>query len=65
MRIVLVFLRKNTKIHKNGRIHELCVSALSLVWFAGATPEIFNVVAMSIFPLFGHFFPLPFFFQAS
>ena len=22
-----------------GEIHELCVSALSLVWFAGATPE--------------------------
>ena len=27
-------------IHKNGRkIHELFVLALSLVWFAGATPD--------------------------
>ena len=32
--------RKNTRIHtKMGEIHELFVLALSLVWFAGATPE--------------------------
>ena len=38
--IVLVFLWKNTRIHKNGRhSYELFVLALSLVWFAGATPE--------------------------
>ena len=29
--IVLVFPRKNTRIHKNGRIHELFVVAISLV----------------------------------
>ena len=34
MWIVLVFLRRNTRM---GEIHELCVLALSLVWFAGAT----------------------------
>ena len=35
-----VFLRKNTRIHtKMGEIHELFILALSLVWFAGATPE--------------------------
>ena len=39
MWIVLVFLRKNTRIHKKGEIHELFVLALSLVWFAGATPD--------------------------
>ena len=40
MWIVLVFLRKHTRIHKNGRNSwELFVLALSLVWFAGATPE--------------------------
>ena len=38
--IVLVCLRKNTRIHtKMGEVHELCVSALSWVWFAGATPD--------------------------
>ena len=32
---------KNTRIRrKMGEIHELFVLALSLVWFAGATPEI-------------------------
>ena len=38
---VLVFpKKKNTRIHtKMGEIHELFVLALSLVWFAGATPE--------------------------
>ena len=37
---MLVFLRKNTRIGiKMGEIHELFVVALSLVWFAGATPE--------------------------
>ena len=37
---MLVFLRKNTRIHtKMGEIHELFVLAPSLVWFAGATPE--------------------------
>ena len=30
---------KNTRIHKKSEIHELFVLALSLVWFAGATPE--------------------------
>ena len=30
---------KNTRIHKKGEIHELFVLALSLVWFAGATPD--------------------------
>ena len=30
---------KETRIHKNGEIHELFVLALSLVWFAGATPD--------------------------
>ena len=31
---------KSTRIHtKMGEIHELLVLALSLVWFAGATPE--------------------------
>ena len=34
-----VFLRKNTRFHKKGEIHELFVLALSLVWLAGATPE--------------------------
>ena len=38
---MLVFLRKNTRIHKNGRNScELFVLALSLVWFAGATPGV-------------------------
>ena len=36
---MLVFQRKNTRIHKNGQIHELLVLALSLVWFAGATTD--------------------------
>ena len=36
---MLVFPRKNTRTHKKGEVHELFVSALSLVWFAGATPE--------------------------
>ena len=36
----LFFLRKNTRIHKRrAKIHELFVLALSLVWFAGATPD--------------------------
>ena len=39
MWIVLVFLRKNTRIHKNGRNSWTFVLALSLVWFAGATPD--------------------------
>ena len=40
MWIVLVFLRKNTRIHtKMGEIHELFVVALSFLWFAGATPD--------------------------
>ena len=39
--LVLVFLRKtSTRIHlKMCEIHELFVLALSLVWFAGATPD--------------------------
>ena len=41
MWIVLVFLRKNTRIHKNGL--KFCMNfsllALSLVWFARATPD--------------------------
>ena len=39
MWIVLVFLRKTPEFTKMGEIHELFVLALSLVWFAGATPE--------------------------
>ena len=40
MWIVLVFPRRNTrKFTKKGEIHELFVSALCLLWFAGATPE--------------------------
>ena len=35
----LFSLRKNKRIHKMGEIHELFVLALSLVWFAGATPD--------------------------
>ena len=34
------FPKENTRIHiKMGEIHELFVLALSLVWFAGATPQ--------------------------
>ena len=34
------FPKENTRIHKNGEIHELFVLALSLVWFApGPTPD--------------------------
>ena len=37
----VVFQRKNTRIHtKMGEIHELFVLALSLVWFAWATPDV-------------------------
>ena len=36
---MLVLLRKNTRIHKNGRNSWTLVLALSLVWFARATPE--------------------------
>ena len=39
MWILLVFLRRNTRIHKNGRNSWTFVLALSLVWFAGATPD--------------------------
>ena len=41
MWIALVFLGKNTRIHKKGRNSWtfLRFEALSLVWFAGATPE--------------------------
>ena len=31
-----------------GEIHELFVLALSLVWFAGATPEFFPVLSPSL-----------------
>ena len=34
------FLRKTPEFTKVGEIHELFVLALSLVWFAGATPEV-------------------------
>ena len=38
---MLVYPRKNTRIHtKMGKIHELFVLALFLVWFAGAIPDI-------------------------
>ena len=38
---MLVFLRKNTRIFtKMGEIRELFALALSLVWFAGATPDL-------------------------
>ena len=30
---------KHQKSHRNGEIHELFVLTLSLIWFAGATPE--------------------------
>ena len=33
------FLRETPEFTKMGEIHELFVLALSLVWFAGATPE--------------------------
>ena len=36
---MLVFLRKTPEFTKKGEIHELFVVALSLVWFAGATPK--------------------------
>ena len=39
MCIVLVFLRKTPEVTQMGEIHELLVLALSLVWFAGVTPE--------------------------
>ena len=41
MWIVLAFLRKNIRIHKNGRnSRTFCFGPFfSLVWFAGATPE--------------------------
>ena len=35
------FLRKNTRSHKMDKIHELFVLALSLVWFAGVTPDFY------------------------
>ena len=38
---IFFFKERNTRIHiKMGEIHELFVLALSLVWFAGATPDI-------------------------
>ena len=39
MCIVLVLLRKTPEFTKMGEIHELFVLALSLVRFAGATPD--------------------------
>ena len=36
---MLVFPRKTPELTKMGEIHELFVLALSLVWFAGATPD--------------------------
>ena len=44
------FLRKDTRIHrKMGDIHELFVLALSLVWFAGATPLIALIALVPFF----------------
>ena len=41
---MLVFLRKKTpEFTKMGKIHELFLLALSLVWFAGATPDCRNL----------------------
>ena len=37
----LFSLRKTPEFTKMGEIHELFVLALSLVWFAGATPDWF------------------------
>ena len=37
---MLVFLRKTPEFTKKGKIRELLVLAVSLVWFAGATPEV-------------------------
>ena len=37
---VLVFLRKTQEFTKMGEVHELFVLALSLAWFAGATPDL-------------------------
>ena len=39
MSIVLVFQKKIPEFTNMGKIHELFVLALSLVWFAGATSE--------------------------
>ena len=37
---------KTPEFRKMGEIHELFVLALSLVWFAGATPEIFKILEL-------------------
>ena len=63
VKIVLVFLRKKKpEFTKKGDIHELFVLALSLVWFAGATPCFFVIPCffflrgipcfLSVFPFF-------------
>ena len=44
MWIVLVFPRRNTWIHKNGRnFMNFSFLALSLVWFVGATPDFWGI----------------------
>ena len=48
------FPRKRTpEFTKMGEIHELFVLALSLVWFAGATPDFF--ASRALFPFFQGF----------
>ena len=43
------FPKENTRIHtKTGEIHELFVLALSLVWFAGATPDSRRLLFMCV-----------------
>ena len=62
---MLVFLRKTKEKHPNSqkwaKFHELFVLALSLVWFAGATPDSLGAPPLSIFdgpyPQYGWDFP--------
>ena len=39
---------KTPEFTKMGEIHELFVFALSLVWFAGATPDILTIPLVSV-----------------
>ena len=48
MWIVLVFPRKTPEFTKMGEIHEVFVLALSLVWFAGATPDYFPKITVTV-----------------
>ena len=40
-----------------GEIHELFVLALSLVWFAGATPDLQTLIPGNLFRIRYHFGP--------